>query len=106
MKSVFDSEEIALILDLLDNMNDDPSLSFLYTYIGHNNYAYWYDSVYDKLESYSPLTPFTIQEIDVIIDALRPIIVNAEMDSHTQSIVYSADKKARIIREALLPSSK
>ncbi len=108
MITAFTPEEISLICNLLDSINEDHSLSFLYSYIGHKNYAYWYDETCDKLESYSPLTVFKIQEIDVILDALRLMnnFPDDEASSDILSCANSAYRKTRRIRAALSPDSK
>lgn len=108
MKNAFTPEEVRLILDLLDNICEDPDLSFLYSQIGHEKYAYWFEKTYDKLESYSPLTHFSLAEIGLIDDALHMLdnIEDSEFDRDTLSVLNSACRKSEIIRSALSQGSK
>ena len=108
MKNVFTHAEVRLIMDILDDINDDHGLSFLYSQIGHKTYAYWFDEVYDKLESYSPLTPFCLAEINLILDALQTLnnIEDSAFDRDILSVLRSACIKAERIRMALSPKKK
>ena len=104
----FTKEEIRLILDLLDDINEDPDLSFMYSYVGHEMYARLYDSVYEKLESYSPLTYFSLGEIEVVRDALRPLDAaeDIELSPDIRSLVNATCRKVQNILSALAQGSK
>ena len=104
----FTKEEIQLILDLLDDINEDPELSFMYSHVGHETYARLYDSVYEKLESYSPLTYFSLGEIEVVRDALRPLDAAEDIEASPDilSLVNSTCRKVQNILSALAQGSK
>ena len=103
MKNAFTEEEVSLILDLLDDINEDHSLSFLYSHLGHDRYSQWFEIVYDKLESYSPLTPWSLKEVSIISDALRTLdkYEDSELDRDTLSVLNSTCKKTEKLLAAL-----
>lgn len=99
MSNTFTPREINLIYEFLANINEDIELSVLFFTLDAGEYGPLFNSVCQKLETYTMFTTFTENEIRVILDALQ---LGLEFDSlEIRCVARSAYKKAQAILAAL-----